>query len=251
MAYETVLLSKPEVFIYNIPPRASSTRAVRAADWNLASPDWTGKMRITTLGQKVTIKLEEKETGELFAACPVETFPSIAVEAVSDSSRYFVLRLQDSNGRYAFVGMGFQDRGDSFDFNVTLQDHFNREKKAKDFEGKEDEPVKLQDLRLKEGQTIKINLGNTQPKTKTSSTTGSGSVGLLPPPPGGSGAVRTIPPPSQAPSQPLPMAQTTKTSALGEADDWSDFFSARSETSSSSSSNTTQSGSGGDAWVKF
>ena len=35
----------------------------------------------------------------------------------------------------------------------------SREKKAKDFEGKEDEPVKLQDLRLKEGQTIKINLG--------------------------------------------------------------------------------------------
>ena len=62
---------------------------------------------------------------------------------------------------------------------------------------------------------------------------GSGSVGLLPPPPGGSGAVRTIPPPSQAPSQPLPMAQTTKTSALGEADDWSDFFSARSVLSTS------------------
>lgn len=32
--------------------------------------------------------------------------------------------LDLSAGRSAFIGVGFGDRGDAFDFNVALQDHF-------------------------------------------------------------------------------------------------------------------------------
>lgn len=37
--------------------------------------------------------------GELFAKCPVDGYPGVAVEQVLDSSRYFVLRLQDDGGK--------------------------------------------------------------------------------------------------------------------------------------------------------
>lgn len=37
-------------------------------------------------------------SGELFAQAPVDEYPGVAVETVSDSSRYFVLRIMDDNG---------------------------------------------------------------------------------------------------------------------------------------------------------
>lgn len=43
-------------------------------------------------------------------------------DSVSDSSRYFVLRISDGKGRKAYVGIGFNDRAHAFDFKVGLQD---------------------------------------------------------------------------------------------------------------------------------
>ena len=72
--------------------------AARAADWNLGSPDWTGRLKLTSRGRTCNIRLEDRNSGELFANCPVETYPGVAIEAVTDSSRYFVLRIMDDSG---------------------------------------------------------------------------------------------------------------------------------------------------------
>ncbi|CAG2064907.1 unnamed protein product [Timema podura] len=97
-AYESILLVKSEVFVFKIPPRTTN-RGYRAADWNLAEPQWTGRLRLVAKGKECVLKLEDKTTGELFAKCPIETYPGVAVESVTDSSRYFVLRIQDDNGK--------------------------------------------------------------------------------------------------------------------------------------------------------
>jgi len=182
---ERCILVKQEVFVYKIPPRQSA-RGYRAADWNLSSPDWTGRMRVMQQTKSVTLKLEDKGNGELFAACPIDTYPGPAVEPVSDSSRYFVIRITDS-GRSAFIGIGFSDRSDSFDLNVALQDHFKGVKKEDEIL-KEDLSDKPQlDLAFKEGQTIKVNI-NIPKSDKTKTRNKQSSTGmLLPPPPANMG----------------------------------------------------------------
>jgi hypothetical protein len=198
--YESVLLVKAEVFVYKIPPRTTN-RGYRANDWSLDNPDWTGRMRLVTKGTSCYIKLEDK-SGALFAQCPIDTYPGIAVEAVSDSSRYFVLRIQDDNGRNAFIGVGFADRSDSFDLNVALQDHFKWVKKEEDILKEKDTPAKpTLDLGFKEGETIKINMKITKKEGESSKSKPKGAgigggLGILPPPPGGA---RIAPPPGAMP----------------------------------------------------
>ncbi|EDO36330.1 predicted protein [Nematostella vectensis] len=265
--YESILCVKNEVFIYKIPPRTTS-RGYRAADWKLDVPDWTGRMRVCAKGKECYIKIEDKSSGELFAKCPVDNYPGLAVEGVLDSSRYFVLKIVDDNGRHAFIGMGFSDRGDAFDFNVALQDHFKWVKQNEQFEAekslpKADEP-KL-DLAFKEGQTIHINIGSS--KSTNRPKPAGGSIGAFPPPPG-STAPKLAPPPGavgggMSPLSPrrTPQVQNPISSQSLFSDfvssstpnqpasqqglsDWGDFTSA-------DSSNSNPSNNSGGGWVQF
>ncbi|XP_078392882.1 adaptin ear-binding coat-associated protein 1-like [Cetorhinus maximus] len=195
-ASESVLCVKTEVKVYRIPPRASS-RGHRAADWKLDQADWSGRLRITTKGEMAYVKLEDRVTGELFAEAPVESYPGMAIEGVTDSSRYFVLRIQDGAGRRAFIGVGFPDREDAFDFNVALQDHFKWVRQDAEALRQEQDlpPCPKLDLGFKEGQTIQLHIGNMKRRQQTRPRPAAGTgaaVPLLPPPegkhPGGKGS---------------------------------------------------------------
>uniref|UniRef100_A0A914ECM5 NECAP PHear domain-containing protein n=1 Tax=Acrobeloides nanus TaxID=290746 RepID=A0A914ECM5_9BILA len=183
-AYERILLVKPEVFVFRIPPLTTG-RGYKAADWKLDAPDWVGRLRLISIEEQLEIRLEDKTTGALYAKAPVAEANGVDFETVSDSSRYFVIRLRNDKGQTAFVGIGFADRGDSFDLNVAIQDHFKSIKKSEQAEHDDDTP-KL-DLSFKAGQTIKVSLGkktesNINQNPKPASTSG-GPVPLLPPPP--------------------------------------------------------------------
>ncbi|XP_031631036.1 NECAP-like protein CG9132 isoform X2 [Contarinia nasturtii] len=196
--HESILLIKQEVFVFKIPP-AGSNRKHRAANWNLSEPLWTGRMKLVAKGINVNLKLEDKNTGTLYANCPVETYPGVAIEAVSDSSRYFVIRVVDDNGRTAFLGLGFGDRSDSFDLNVALQDHFKWVKNQEKIDQEKVTPRQELDLGFKEGETIKINMKITKKDgSESSRRTRTGATGAFPPPPGG---IKLAPPPSN-PTEP-------------------------------------------------
>jgi hypothetical protein len=184
-SYERILLVKNEVFVFRLPP-LTSTEGYKAADWDLQNPNWTGRLRLVSVDDKLEIRLEDKSTGNLYAKAPVAAVGAPDFDQVTDSSRYFVIRLKNNNGQTAFIGIGFADRSDSFDLNVAIQDHFKMVKQEEE-RGNEDPSKPALDLSFKEGQTITVNIG----KKATSSTqrpkpAGGGDnniIPLLPPPP--------------------------------------------------------------------
>jgi len=135
--------------VHKIPP-LKTNEGHRAAEWgDLAKPLWKGRMRIIEKSSGVSILFEDPTTGMF--PCPdmrealaesikhrrTYAFPMMifvgtlhyfavfaqavydplkpSVDAVLDSSRYFSVRIED-NGRKAYIGIGFAERTDSFDF---------------------------------------------------------------------------------------------------------------------------------------
>ncbi|KAJ7112384.1 adaptin ear-binding coat-associated protein 1 [Mycena crocata] len=194
---ESILYIGREVSVFKIPP-LKANEGHRAGEWgDLSTPLWKGRLRIVEKSAGAALLFEDASTGELFAKAEYDpTRPS--VEAVLDSSRYFVVRVEDA-GKKAYIGMGFQERTDSFDFNVALQDYTKRRKAALNPPTASDEPSPhipagpKKDYSLKEGQTFSIAIPGRASKATTSGVLSSGTaassgssgggVPLLPPPP--------------------------------------------------------------------
>jgi len=122
-AFEHTLLVVREVSVYKIPPRTTSG-GYKCGEWLQSDKIWSGRIRVVSRRDRCEIRLEDPNSGDLFAACFV--YPGqreSAVEPVLDSSRYFVLKIEDGRGKHAFIGLGFNERNEAFDFNVALSDH--------------------------------------------------------------------------------------------------------------------------------
>ena len=145
---EQTLLRVEETFVYKIPPMATSG-GHHADDWDLGNPIATCSLHVKRVNSTLCIQLLKDRPKpnappgatekHLFAQCKVclnlssTTEPTFKmhyyVEAVTDSSRYFVLRISNDQGREAHVGMGFRERNDALNFKMSLQDYDNAMRK--------------------------------------------------------------------------------------------------------------------------
>mmetsp|Transcript_19367 Transcript_19367/g.37686 ORF Transcript_19367/g.37686 Transcript_19367/m.37686 type:complete len:269 (+) Transcript_19367:327-1133(+) len=224
---ESTLWTCKECYVYQIPPLKNES-GHRANDWDVNKWLWSGKLVVVAVRDTIEIRLIDEGTGNLFAMCPMPAATSKNVDPVIDSSRYFVLRIDDGKGRHAFIGLGFRDRSDSYDFNATLQDHWKSvqrqveaDEMRKEMEARAaTEPLK--DLSLKEGEkiSIKVNVPGGH-KERPARPKPSGGGLTLPPPPGG-GLLAPPPPPAAGGLPPPPPAASASAAAVSD-DDFGDF----------------------------
>ncbi|EYU41138.1 hypothetical protein ABFS82_13G035400 [Erythranthe guttata] len=205
-AIELVLFHVSECYVYMIPPRKTAA-SYRADEWNVNKWTWEGTLKVISKGVECIIRLEDKSTGELYARAFLRDGEPHPVEAVIDSSRYFVLRVEESIGgrlRHAFIGLGFRERTEAYDFQAALHDHMkylNKKKTAEEMEQQYQQTSSV-DYSLKDGETLVLQLKNKSgggikskffeqgfnnlslEDNKTKNGESSVSIKLPPPPPG-------------------------------------------------------------------
>ncbi|KAH8061556.1 hypothetical protein JL722_4187 [Aureococcus anophagefferens] len=170
---EISMFKAPECFLYKVPPLKIAS-GHRAEDWGLGSPQLTGRVEIVGVGTTAEVRVFKQDDGaKPVAVCPVRcaagsSAVGAVVDDVVDSSRYFVLRLEDAKKRKAYLGLGFRERDVAYDFKATLCDFkrsVDREEKAEadhaDYERRQADgadPEPEVDMSLK--GRIKISLGD-------------------------------------------------------------------------------------------
>lgn len=142
-----------DAHVFKLPPRPTAG-GWRGADWT--DEVWQGTVKVVERDDVTLVLLVDRATEKIFAVCPIQDG---AVDRCVDSSRYFVLRIENANGRHMFIGMAFNERNDSFDFNTSLEDAKRERLKANE------PPVTLpglagKDYSIKDGEKITVKIGN-------------------------------------------------------------------------------------------
>jgi adaptin ear-binding coat-associated protein 1/2 len=265
---EQRILSLSEVFVYKVPPLRTAS-GHRAEEWGLENPLFTGHIKVFQSTTRLKISLyaykdtttlmSTDENLILFGECPIEIKPSEDVtpyvDAVIDSSRYFVLKLKDPKStRTQNIGIGFRERETAFDLKNALNEYvryIERMAKADEMhskvEGDNDNDDNdndddthdqsgtgtlksiLGDLSLKQGAKIHVNskFTRSEKSDEEKKQHGTGNGGKLLPPPGasasGAGSVFTLAPPPQVNSAESTAAAAAAAAAVVDDDDFGDF----------------------------
>lgn len=186
---EVVTFITPETYVYSIPP-LKSNKGHKASEWDVENPLWKGRLRVAEIEDPDTknlsceLKLEDADSGELFAKAPYSS-DGRGVEPVLDSSRFFAVRVVDG-GKQAVLGMGFPDRSVAFEFNIALQ-NFKKHMSVDEEKESHEQETNKKDYSLKQGEKIHVNIGNEEDDEATSKKTTEPeqpiSIPNLPPPP--------------------------------------------------------------------
>lgn len=255
---EQTLFQESSVWFYQVPRGQVTSLSPRADSWDPQNPFMTGSLQVIQKGDACWVQLYEPlateadasstSTRTLFAQCPLvitSDMPlDVHVQDCVDSSRYFMLRVEDEQTkRSAYVGIGFPERTSAFHFKACLQDYVKYVQRqievaaltaaaqASAEESKDDSAPQVSNLKLPEGATIHVNLKNAsgEPseqalRRRASSGTDNGpkKIPLIPPPPGAAVpiAASDFAPPASA-VRTLDASQTAD-----EDDDWGEFTSA-------------------------
>ena len=143
-----------------------------ANDWNLENPLATCSLEVVGAGDLVAIRLFKKDVEDgsgkvLLVQAPIDigrdpkhksSTLEYFVEPAVDTSRYFVLRVQDiKSKRIGRIGVGFREREVAFTFLAVLRDHFRHVKNEREAEQNVAAVEEsMQDFSLKSGEKIKM-----------------------------------------------------------------------------------------------
>lgn len=98
------------------------------------------------------------EGPEYAKATITENFKDV-VQKVVDSSRGYAIKLSSDDGRSMWVGIGFHDRNDAFDFYAAFEDFQKKREMERNPHLFKNLNKKQIDFSLKPGQVINLNIG--------------------------------------------------------------------------------------------
>jgi len=158
---ERVRLKITNSHVFKLPPKPDSG-GWRGADWR--DKVWQGNLKVVERGDETAVLLVDPNNEKnIFAVCPIRhnldgTNSGNGVDRCIDSSRYFVLKIQNGQGRTMFIGLAFNERADAFDFNTALED--SRREKLAELKASQGISNLVQkqgvNYKMKEGEKIRV-----------------------------------------------------------------------------------------------